>query len=246
MGNYVTAAEVKLEGVPASVPDAKINSRIDKWENIVEKLTGNIFRELTPGELTFDGNNGAILHFNLPLISVTSVKINGETTALDSDEYRAFTGIQKPQDDRGNPKIKLTPIRASVWRSSPSMFVKGLDQLITATWGYVDADPDNPGSYITPIPVKDAIIQLVILDLDSYFEAAEDGASGKPLTSVRREKTDGHEIEYMEYEDPKLRWQMMPASIAEVLWIYRKPWTIEAPEPVRFLSDPGIQVVWSW
>lgn len=243
MGNYIDKADVIAEGIPPETPLSIIDSRIAKWENIVEKLTRNIFREISPGELTFDGNNSRLLHFNLPIRSVTSIKINGESTALPADEYRAFTGISMPQDDRGNPKIELTPIRASVYRTSPGMFVKGLEQLLDAKWGYVDEDPDNPGTYITPEPIKQALIQLVILDLDNYYEQGADGSSGKVLTSVRRERTDGHEIEYMETEKPTPRWQMIPASIAEVLWMYRGPWNIQAPEPIRFLSDPGIQVL---
>jgi len=244
MGYYVTKEDILKEGVPSGTPVTVINNRIVKWEAIVEKLTRNIFRELSPGELRFDGNNSRMLHFNLPLLSVTSVKINDETTALAVDEYRAYTGYRQPQDDRLNPKIELTPIRASVWRTSPGMFVKGLDQLVTATWGYVDEDPSNPGSFITPVPIKDAIIQLVILDLDNYFEQYEDGSSGKVLTAVKREKTDGHEIEYMEQKQLKsLRWQMIPADIADVLWAYRGPWEIQAPETIRFLADPGIDIL---
>jgi hypothetical protein len=243
MGNYVTKEEVMAEGVPPETLGTTVDNRIWKWEAIVEKLTRNIFREISPGELTFDGNNSRLLHFSLPLRSVTSLKINGETTALAADEYRAFVGIQYPQDDRGNPKIELTPIRASVYRTTPGMFVKGLDQLLDATWGYVDEDPENPGSYVTPAPVKASIIELVIMDLDGYFEQAQGGGSSQPLTAVRREKTDGHEIEYMESEKPTLRWQMIPASIAEVLWLYRAPWEIAAPEPIRFLADPGVNVL---
>lgn len=243
MGNYVTTADLLAEGVPPGTPTAIMDARIYKWEAIVEKLTKNVFREISPGELTFDGNNSKILHFNLPLRSVTSLKINGESIALDTDEYRAFTGISLPQDDRGNPKIVLTPIRASVWRTTPGLFVKGLDQLLTAVWGYLDEDPASPGSYITPVAIKQAIIRLVILDLDSYFDQHMEGSSGKPLTAVRREKTDGHEVEFMEFEDPRLMWQMIPADIADVLWMYRGPWNIQAPEPIRFLADPGIQVL---
>lgn len=234
MGNYVTAAQVQAEGAPAGTPTAIIDSRIAKWEALVEKITGNVFYVIEPGELTFDGNNSRILHFSLPLVEVTSVKINGETAALATDEYRAFTGKSVPQDDRPNPKIVLTPIRASVYRSLPGLFVKGLEQLITARWGYVEADES------TPRPIVDAMLRLVLLDLDNYFTK---GSTTSAVTPKRREKTDGHELEWMELKDIRTTWSILPQDVAEILALYRKPWLIAAPEPQRYLVDPGIEVV---
>lgn len=235
MGNYVTFAEVQAEGLPAGKTPAFVERRIVKWEAIVERLTRNVFRELDPGELTFDGNNSAILWFNIPLIEVSSVKINDEDIALDTSDYRAFIGRQKPQDDRGNPKIKLTPVRASVFRNTPSMFVKGLDQKITAKWGYLEPDDS------TPRPIKDAIIQLVLLDIDDYFAAV--GTTAVPTTSIKRERTDGHEIEYMEPGQIASVWTMLPNDLMEILALYRAPFKVDAPEPLRFVSDPGIDVI---
>lgn len=228
MGNYVSVADVRLEGVPDSVSNARIESRIAKWEAIVEKVTRNVFRVLTPGELIFDGSNSDILHFDIPLVEVTSVIINEEETELDSDEYRAYTGKSQPQDDRTNPKIILTGNRTnSLFRRTHGMFYKGLDQAITASWGYVDDDPDNPGSYITPPPIVQVLTELVALDLDGYFES---DPSGKALSSIRRERTDGHELEYQIIEDTKVIWNFIPRSIADILSLYRSPWIIDAPD----------------
>ena len=234
MGNYITSSEVIAEGAPSGTPVGVIDSRIVKWEALVEKITGNIFRILTPGELTFDGNNSGILHFNLPLITVSSVKVNGDSTALDTDEYRAFTGRMPPQDNRQNPKIRLTPISGTIYRTQPSMFVKGLDQLITSTWGYVEADDS------TPRPIVDALLRLVLLDLDNYFTQ---GSSTKAVTPKKREKTDGHELEWMELVDLRTAWSILPQDVAEILAIYRSPWVIAAPEPQKFFVDPGIDVM---
>lgn len=235
MGNYVTVDDLRQEGMPASVTDGRANARITKWEALVERMTGNVFRELSPGELTFDGNNSAMLWFNLPILTFTSLKINGETTALDSDEYRVFMGREKPQDDRHNPKIRLTPIRQSVYRATPSMFVKGMDQKITATWGYLEADDS------VPVPVKDAIIRLVLMDIDGYFEQAS-GGSTTQVSPVKRERTDGHEIEYMEVETVRAVWSMIPSDVMEVLSMYRAPLAIDAPEPILYFHDPTIEI----
>jgi hypothetical protein len=241
MGNYITAADVKAEGVPSGTPDARIDARIVKWEAIVERLTRNVFRIISPGELTFDGNNSRVLHFNLPLVTVTSVKINSESTALDADDFTAFIGRAKPQDDRYNPRIKLEPLRTSIFQTtSRTIFVKGYRQLITATWGFVEPDDSTPTS------IKDCLVRLVILDLDGYFEQLQSGSGisggGLPLSSVRRERTDGHEIEYIDVVRPTLVWGMIPRDIMEVLALYRAPLAVGAPEPIRFYADPATAI----
>lgn len=242
MGNYATYDDVKKEG--STAPEARVNARIAKWEAIVEQLLGQVFYLVSPGELIFDGNNSRILHFNLPLVSVTSLKVNGETTALDAENYRAYTGYQPPQDDRRNPKIILHPQRASIYTPARQMFVKGLNQAITATWGYLD--DDGAGGRQTPIPIKEAIIQLVMLDLDDYFTQASEGSgiSGGEAGGgeLRVERTDGHEIQYQETAPRQKVWAMIPSHIAEVLMIYRRPFRVAAPELIRFSSDPSATV----
>jgi hypothetical protein len=234
MGLYVTSAEVQAEGATATA--ARINARIAKWEALVDRITRNKFSVLEPGELIFDGNNSRILHFNLPLIEVTSVTVNEETTALTADEYRAYTGISAPQDHRHNPKIELRPVnRDSIYRKPRTIFVKGLDQKITAKWGFVDADPDNPGQYVTPQAVKDSVIQLVLLDLDGYFYQQQVGGA-VPISPLKREKTDDHEVEYMETISSKTVISAIPRDIYDVLMLYRGPWNIAAPDPRYYTS----------
>lgn len=235
MGNYVTEAEVRAEGATGTAD--RINARIAKWEQIVEQLTGNVFRVLEPGELIFDGNNMSVLHFNLPLVEVSSVKINDETVALGADEFRAYTGRMPPQDDRRNPKIELTPSGnvSVIFRSAPDVFLKGYDQRITAKWGFVDDDPATPGSYVTPPAIKGAIIQLVCLDLDGYFERGSDAARTK-----LREKTDGHEVEWA--DSKRSVWAIIPDDVADILLLYRRPQIITAPDPL-IVADPSAVIV---
>lgn len=232
-GEYVLVSEVRAEGLSDTPPsNTQIGNRIKKWEAIVEQWTGQIFRIITPGELIFDGNNGHILHFNLPLVVLTSLKLNDSTTALAATQFRAFVGRQKPQDDRKNPKIVLTPNRGSIFTGSEEIFVKGAEQAITATWGYVE--PDNS----TPQPIKDAIIQLVIRDFAGYFDQIFGGMTAGPGVPTQREKTDDHEIEYadmsMNVQADRLG-SLIPRDIRAMLALYRRPLAIGAPEPQRFL-----------
>lgn len=233
MGNYVTEAEVRAEGATAS-PD-RINARIEKWEAIVERVTGNFFRVLDPGALVFDGNNMGTLFFSAPLIEVTSIKINSETVATSTDQYRAFTSRTPPRDDRNNPRIELTPTGnvSPIFRSCPSTFLKGYDQVIHAKWGFVD-DDITPGTYKTPRPIKDAVIQLVILDLEGYMESGS--AGGRVVAS---ETTDGHSVTYQAQTGKE--WALIPDQVMDVLKLFRRPWKITMPDPM-VLEDPSFAI----
>lgn len=232
MGNYIQEADVRAESVPSTIGSAIITRRIAKWEAIVEQITRNIFRVISPGELTFDGNDSDILHFNIPLVSVTSVIINEETTALPTTDYKSYTGNSPPRDDRKNPKIRLVPQRQSIFAKNRNLFIRGLDQKITATWGYVETGG------VTPQPIKDALVELVVLDLDGYFDRATTGGGFIAAASpVRREKTDGHEIEYQQLVDVKRMWTILPQTIAEILALYRAPWAITAPGLPQYLDE---------
>jgi hypothetical protein len=235
MGNYVTATEVRAEGVPTGISDVRINARIVKWEEIVEMITGQVFREITPGELTFDGNNSHILHFNLPLITINSVKVNSGDTALETTEFTAFTGRQKPQDDRRNPKIKLKNVRESVYQSlRVSKFLKGYDQKVDATWGFLDENGNAPAG------LKAAVIELVLFDLFDYFDQQSNASI---LSAMKREKTDDHEIEYQPVEDAKALWSFIPKDIQDMLALYRRPWKISAPQRIIYPEGTWIETV---
>ncbi len=235
MGVYVTVAEVRAEGVGPTFTDAKIENRILKWEQIVEKLTKNIFRKVSPGELIFDGNNRDRLHFNIALLAVTSVKVNDEDISLVTGEFRAFTGIAQPQDDRGNPKIELSSLKvSSLFTRGHGLFIKGLQQKITADWGHVDPDPVTPGAFITPPAVKGAIIQLVIRDLRDYFDTQFSGETGPSIAPIQRERTDGHEVEYADMV-ASITWAMIPNDIRDVLLMFRSPLKIAMPQQRKFI-----------
>lgn len=232
MGNYATVAEVRAEGGTGT--DDRINARIDKWEAIVEQFTQNVFHKLEPGELRFDGNNMDTLYFNLPLIEVTALRINSETVALPADQYFAYTRRGFPQDDRRNPRIVLTPtsdFTSPIFRAAPAFFLKGYWQYVTAKWGFVEEA--TPGVYTPPRPIKDAVIQLVILDLENYFEM---GLSG--VRMVTNETTDGHSMSW----STQGVWSLIPDKILDVLKLYRRPPIITAPDP-NVVVDPALVIL---
>lgn len=248
MGNYVSADDFKGEGLPADTDPELLDRRIEKWEALVETLTRNVFRVIEPGPLVFDGNNATILHFNLPIVSVSSLKINGDSAALDASSYRAHTGRQRPKDDRRNPKIELLDVYStSIFTRSTRCFMKGHDQVVTAKWGFVDDGPivNNVQTYVTPRPVIDAIIQLVIRDIKTYYATQALGEqAGGGGGAVVSETTDGHSISYAAPATPAPTWATVPNDIREVLLAYRAPIRVAAIDPSDSNKVP--MYTWSW
>lgn len=237
MGRYVTSAEI-VSAVPG-VTAARADRAILKWEATVERITRNFFYVSSPGELEFDGNNASILHFSTPLVEVISVRTNEETVALSSDEYRAATGKAQPQDDRYNPFIELRPPRGSIYRRASGLWLKGYGQFINAKWGFVDPDPSTPGAYVTPQPIKDAVRQLCILDVRG--DESGSGLRSVGLTPRRRERTDDHEVEYMEpagNAGVTVTTTAVPRDIYDVLMLYRGPIEGAMPDNRIFEEDP--------
>lgn len=235
MGYYVEEKDFIAEGLPSTVSPALLNRRINKWEELVESLTKQYFRAISPGPLVFDGNNSHLLHFSIPLISVSSLQVNGQSSSLPSSMYRAHVGRVRPKDDRQNPKIELLGVRSrSIFRTSGSgMFLKGLDQVVTATWGYLDIDGNCPS------PVKDAIVELVVLDLNGYWDKSKSGLPS-PITALTRERTDGHEVEFQRLEEARLTWTHLPGHIQSVLANYRGPWAMAAPEATFVTANDAL------
>lgn len=235
MGNYVTVSDLRDEGVPVSYTDALLNKRITKWETVVEKITRNVFRVISPGELTFSGNDYRMLHFNIPIVSVSSLKINGDTNALDASLYRVYNGRDFPQDDRGNPKIELTSSSSSIFAPTRNVFAQGYTQKITATWGYVD--DDGAGGYETPQLVKDIVMQLVMRDLSSYYASSiSGGGAGVVVSPIRRERTDGHEIEYQMTSNVATPWGLIPKDLYDQIMLFRAPIAIGLPNPRDYVQ----------
>lgn len=239
MGAYVSVDEVRAEGAPISYLDARIEARIAKWERIVERLTRNVFKVVDIGEITVDGNNYHVLHFNVPIVDVEYIKINNDTTELDADLYRVFNGKSSPADDRYNPRIELKRRNASIFSATRSMFAKGYDQVIKARWGYVDPDPLLPNTYITPPQIKDAIIQCVLLDLDNYWTKGMGGGSSSVTSPIKREKTDMHEIEYQQTQAALITWSNLPKNIYDELMLFRAPIAIGIPDTRHFVETEG-------
>ena len=186
-----------------------LDSKILAYMQIVDTYTGQWFnkRDIT---VQIEGSNNTMLHFSVPIIEVTSFKINDEATELDPSYYRVFSSRQIP-DDRRNPKIKLLELH----------FLKNKLATIEGSWGWLE--PDGT----TPALIKRAMGKLIMMDISKDPLSVNKG-------QVRAEKTDIHEIHYA-FTDVSIIDEISvirtgDAEVDRILQMYRRPSSIGGTE----------------
>lgn len=220
-GNYVTLQEFRDEGVTeAQASDSRLLMLIDIWEKFIEEQTGNFFtsRDLT---LKLDGNDSDTLFLPFPIISVTSLKINDSTTALNSNLYVVYNN---DFEDKRNPKIRLKRARSvDIFQryayGADDYFVKGYrNQEIVGSFGYLENNSCPP-------LIAHAVRKLVIQH--TALEGVNTGAA--PSGGKIREKTDGHEIEYSDRSDQANVAPLISndAEVDRIIQMYRRPLQVE-------------------
>jgi hypothetical protein len=226
---YATITQLRLEGLPGNgstfVTDAQCLILLSRASELVESLTGgNLFYEVT-GTYTFDGNNSYLLHMPLAIRSITSLKINNETTALDTGEYRVYNGNIPPQDNRHNPKIELRrTVQPSVFTGfTPKRFLKGYDQVIEGTFGFLDSVGEVPAT------VTECTIAIVMMTHKTLYDrfGLYDGGGGGPGPMggpLKKERTDDHEVEWWQGDTGNTETGMVvPQYVYGRLKMFRAP-----------------------
>lgn len=110
-GGYCTLAEMRDEGLPAGVSDARALLGIARAATTIERVTRQWF-EPRDRTFTLDANSGRDLWLEVPIIAPTSVTVLDE--AIDLADLVVYNrhltqGLTAP-DDRANPRI--------AWRQS--------------------------------------------------------------------------------------------------------------------------------
>lgn len=185
---YVTVQDLRDFGLTEEMAsDAKVSAAIVLWSSAIDQITGQWFE---PRAATFylDGSGKDTLHIPVPIISLTEIKINGDTKALETDNYVAYTNRTLP-DDRKNPRISFGG-RGSTYPTSAKFAVGRQNQYVSGLFGYVEDDLSTP-----PL-IKYALMLLICEKLKNPANPSEDdippdedfGAQGP----VIEETTDGH------------------------------------------------------
>lgn len=235
---YIAVSDVRAAGANANPPDdGTIQASICLWQQVLERVTRQWFRPITTS-FYLDGTDSDTLHLPVPIISIDELRLNGSEDALDSGRYRVYDGIVLP-DDRKNPRIKLIDsmeykrdIYTAPDRYSRSRFFKGRqNQYVSGTFGYVEAD----GS--TPLPIKRALLKLVLRDLGNPLVPGTSGLIPPPLTSgvVSEEWTDGHKIKYqvsggeLKPRAPGLSGLIDDPEVQMIVKLYKSPIAMATP-----------------
>lgn len=196
---YVTVADIRALGMPDPPTDAQIEASIRLWQKFIERATRQWFfsKDLT---MYLDGTDSDAIHFGVPIISISEVRINEDPTPLATDLYVVYNADSYPLD-RQNPRIKLasTDRRPDIYTSpfyrGRHHFRKGRhNQYVAGSFGYVESD----GS--VPALIQHAVKLLVVEKLTSPIYPDPAIPAPPPLVSgaIKEEKTDGHAIKYAE------------------------------------------------
>lgn len=185
---YVTLAEIRAFGIAEDdLGDAEALAMAEELSRLVDMITGQWFE---PRTVTFkvDGTGSDALLLNVPIIEVTSLKINGSNIAADPSRYTAYTGRNAAQDDRLSPKILLgSPGGLRRQPGSRNIFAPGrLNQEISGSFGWVEEDQS------TPVAIKRAVLLMM---RERMLKAATGDSPEDEFVNlgpVIEEATDGH------------------------------------------------------
>jgi hypothetical protein len=193
-----TIQELRDEGVPPSISDARITEKIALAEEYIERRCKWWFepRTLT---LKLSGNGREYLYLPAPILSIASVTIAEPYSAfaLNPVDLAALSIYNRVPwvngvDDRWNPKIVWKPepqaallIQGDLTTRRLPVWTEGTQNItIVGAFGFVDQDGR------APLAVRIACRRLVIRELGRLADPAVDDAKRAKL--ITSETTDGH------------------------------------------------------
>jgi len=241
---YCSVADVRAEGITAAQAiDAEIQSQLELWQAFLERACRQWF-ESRALVLDIDGTDSDTLHFGVPIISISDLKINRSQTSLVTSLFEVYAARDYP-DDRRNPRIKLRgPFEdrdiflAPINHGEKLKFRKGRrNQHIEGNFGFVEEDGLRPKLIARALCklVVEKILNPIIPDGSVTFFP-----SG-PVGPVIEEKTDGHSQKFanligtVSERRPGLTGITTDQEILDIIKLYRAP--IGAATPANWTFD---------
>lgn len=181
-----------------------------------------------------DGNGSDTLLLPVPVISVTSLHINGDfDSALTTDDYFVYSS-KGLKDERRNPRIRL----------AEEVFAAGRQNTkIVGAFGFVDA-AGSPAVYTTPPGIRRACLKMVLHDLQNPIGGGSvgGGAPARAAGPVLMETVDRHQVMYSAPRMGTVRAGTFAVTgdteVDAILASYRAPLLIGASSP---LSAPALE-----
>ena len=221
-GTEFVDGEAKVYRSSLSLSD--IDGLIQRSMDMFDAYTGQWFNKrdfVGVNALEIEGDNSNMIHFPVPILEVTSLKINNNTIVSPSVEYRVYSSRVLP-DDRNNPKIKHI-----------NTLHGGMFNTIEGSFGYLEPD----GS--TPTLVKTAISRLAMIELTS-------DPTQLNTNTIKREKTDMHEVEYAVSSDSGSSGSSGGGlsgdnEVDKIILMYKSPFQVGGtnPYPMNLINDTG-------
>jgi len=198
---YCSVQDMRDEGVPDSgygaVTDARLTTLIQRASRLIDMYTGRWFE---PRTMTFslDAQNAMTLFIEQPIISISSVSIDG--IALVADDYKVYNrhitqNLIHP-DDRENPKIEIAqPLESTyLFKLGLTWFPRGQQNIdVAGVFGYTDYDGSAEGA--TPLAIQEACKKMVLRDLPVKY-GADPSSDEKAWWRMVRQRTRDQSIDF--------------------------------------------------
>lgn len=229
----VSLGEMRAEGVPSSISNARLLAAIQTWQTFVERACRQWFY---PRAMTWDldGSGTTLLQLPVPIVSLSALYLNGDfSTPVDPANYVAYTGRGGgTRDDRRNPRVKLVTGETSIFEGvgpvRRRLFVFSIgekNQRLVGTFGYVESNGEAPE------PIKYVIRKLVVRNVKPMW--ASGGAAG-PAGPVVEEETDRHRRKWADATVASKVWSTTgDPELDQILAMYKSPLVVKAPRTMN-------------
>lgn len=185
--SYATLSEARDEGITSEQADnTRLQRLLDDASAYIDRVTGWWF-DARVKTLVFDGEGTESLWLPAPIVSLTSVSIDGDAldlaTVLSYGTTSSGTHLRAARLARRLTSARLDEVRARpVWPEGRQNIT------VVGTFGYVLANGTSP-----PPEIRDACIRLAVRNLGLLGDASAQAEVRR--AEVFRESTDGHSYE---------------------------------------------------
>lgn len=174
---YATIADLRDEGITtAMASDARLTSRIALASAMIDRWTGRWF-EPRDRSFALDGSGTATLFLEAPIVSITSVAIEGVAVDLDGLRiYNRHIGGMIAPDDREDPRIEWrrdtgAALAITAFDGVVPQWRRGQQNvLVVGRFGYTD--PDGTATGKTPELIRHATKLLVVRELTQLSDTS--------------------------------------------------------------------------